>query len=380
MGSILLTGSGNHDITAVSNYFIDNYMMSANGEFVKLYIYLLRLMRGTDTELSLTALADTLNHTEKDVLRALKYWENAGLISAAYSQDGELTSINILSPEAGRVASKEAFSYNASYKDSYNDKDANAVNSNSLLNSEKAAKESSPASQKAAPVHKTRVIIPPERMEILKNDDDIGQLPILAETYLGKTLSPNELNILFGFYDVLHLPFEVIDYLLDYCAENNHISFNYIESVAINWAEQGFLTPEDAKDYVKRRSSLCSSIMKSFGFSGRTIADTEMDYIDKWTTEYGFSNEIIISACNKTIETANNPSFKYADSILDNWRKQGIKSLEDIESNDKVFVSSKKKASAVNIPAPKPRSSYSPNFTQRTYNFKALEKELINRK
>ena len=60
-------------VTNVPNRFIDEYMTNANGEFVKIYLYLLRCMNTPDCDFSISMIADKLEHTERDVTRALKY-------------------------------------------------------------------------------------------------------------------------------------------------------------------------------------------------------------------------------------------------------------------------------------------------------------------
>ena len=64
----------NTAVTAVSNTFIDEYMGTASGEYVKVYLYLLR-HAGKNVEIP--DIAEALNHTEADVRRALAYWERA---------------------------------------------------------------------------------------------------------------------------------------------------------------------------------------------------------------------------------------------------------------------------------------------------------------
>ena len=66
------------DATLVSNEFIDRYLAEANGEYVKVYLYLLR-HRGEPV--SLERIAEGLNHTEADIRRAIAYWEKLGVLS-----------------------------------------------------------------------------------------------------------------------------------------------------------------------------------------------------------------------------------------------------------------------------------------------------------
>ena len=88
-----LSSSGG--VTPIENIFIDQYMPKANGEFVKLYLYLLRCA-GTDRELSLSSIADVFDHTEKDVKRALSYWEKLELLKLQYDSNGGLSDIHFL--------------------------------------------------------------------------------------------------------------------------------------------------------------------------------------------------------------------------------------------------------------------------------------------
>ena len=65
--------------TLVNNDFIDSYMLKANGEYVKVYLLLLRYM-GSNDSFSISEFADILENTEGDIQRALKYWEKEGLL------------------------------------------------------------------------------------------------------------------------------------------------------------------------------------------------------------------------------------------------------------------------------------------------------------
>ena len=94
---IKLHSTGLHETTVLSNLFIDRYMPKANGEFVKVYIYLLRMLGRPEEAFGLSQMADSLFCTEGDILRALKYWENEKLVSLLY-EGTELTGITLLAP------------------------------------------------------------------------------------------------------------------------------------------------------------------------------------------------------------------------------------------------------------------------------------------
>ena len=54
-------------------------MKNANDAQIKVYLYLLR-MTGAHRTTSISDMADLFNHTEKDVVRSLRYWEQKGLL------------------------------------------------------------------------------------------------------------------------------------------------------------------------------------------------------------------------------------------------------------------------------------------------------------
>ncbi len=62
----------------LSQKFIDDHLAKANGDFLKVYLYTLRHSgEGVGEE----QIADALNMTEKDVRRAIAYWEKEGVLS-----------------------------------------------------------------------------------------------------------------------------------------------------------------------------------------------------------------------------------------------------------------------------------------------------------
>ena len=93
MADILLKRNSTLAATYVPNTFIDEYMTHADGEFVKIYLYLLRCMASPDTLFSISDVADKFEYTEKDVTRALKYWEKMNLLRLEFNSRQELTGI-----------------------------------------------------------------------------------------------------------------------------------------------------------------------------------------------------------------------------------------------------------------------------------------------
>ena len=79
----------------ISNQFIDEFLAEANAAQIKVYLYLLRM---TGNATSVSDMADKFNYTEKDICRALKYWEKNKLLSLNYDIDGSVVGVRLITP------------------------------------------------------------------------------------------------------------------------------------------------------------------------------------------------------------------------------------------------------------------------------------------
>lgn len=326
--------------TIVENDFIDNYMAKANGEYVKVYLLLLRHLNANNGGLSICGLADCLECTEKDVLRAFKHWSEEGLLKIDYDDAGNI---------CGLAVGKSATS----------------------------PKQEEQAEVKVEPVTAKPLSPKKTKNTSLANQEELRQLYFVAEQYMGKPLTVNEIKKINYFFDTLNFSIDLIEYLIEYCVENGHRSMKYIETVAISWSDAGIQTADDAKMSTSMYTKNVYSILNAFGIKGRSAAPAEICFIRKWTEEYGFSLDIILEACNRTINNTHKADFKYADSILSNWLANGVQHLTDISRLDLVFRQGKesKKRSSVKPAASSNRFN---NFEGRSYDISSLEQQLLN--
>ena len=370
MAMITLQNSSMTEVTILSNTFIDNYMPEANGEFVKVYIYLLRSLSSAPVSFSLEQMADRLLCTERDILRALKYWAKQELITLDFTDNNKLCGIALLSPDK---RAETASSVSASVE--------------TVSTVEHPAVQAAPAPAAAVdPSVSTPGVssgrkqeLTPERIRELKQNEEIIQILYIAEQYLGKTLSPTESQKLLFFYDGLGLSADLIEYLLEYCVGHNHKSIRYIEKVAIAWAEEGITTVEQAKQSNSRYNKEYFTILKSLGITNRNPVETEISLMDTWLKTYGFSMEIIQEACSRTVLQTGQASFQYTDKILAGWKKKEVRTLDDIRSLDDEHQKRRqsRKAAGRKPAAPASNNRFN-NFEQRAYNFDEYEKHLLN--
>lgn len=348
MQTIHITNNIQNSITLIPDYFIDRHLATASGEFVKVYLYIQRHLKDNQP-LTIQAIADHLNLTETDVKRALSYWKSEGVLVIDDFPEPAPALYN--SPQSTSPASTSHPPYSPA------------------SHSEAAAALSVPKKETLSPAIVTA------RME----EEGISHLGFMADTYLGKTLSQTELNTLFYFYDGLHFPVDLIEYLLEYCVSNNKKSMRYIETVAISWYEQGINTMKKAKEAMKIYNKNYYSVMKTFGISNRNPGPAEANYIKKWLEDYHFELPIIIEACNRTLASISQPSFPYADSILTSWKKAGVRTLDDIKHLDTQFHSTRKAASNKQPAAAPAAQNRFHNFEQREYNYQDLEQQFIRK-
>lgn len=168
----------------------------------------------------------------------------------------------------------------------------------------------------------------------LENDEEFSQLLYIAQRYLNRIFTPRDVDIFANLYEELHLSAEMLEYLVEYCVQNGHTSVRYIEAVGMNWHEKGFQTVEEAKAYSTGFTKDSFAVMRAFGLNDRKPGDGEREMIEKWFKTYGFSRELVIEACRRTMEATHKPSFRYADKILSDWREAGVKSMEDVNQID----------------------------------------------
>lgn len=349
MADITIHTSNNTGVTCVSNAFIDNYMSDANGEFVKIYIYLLRLLGQEGVEIDISTLADKLDHTERDINRALSYWEEQKLLSLEYNSNKELVGICFNEPTSG----------------------INSMSSN-ISPKGKMIADFEIATKNTLPIRKD---LGPAEIKEFKKDNNSEEMLFVLETYLGRNLSMSDINAVYYWTKELNFSTELVYYLAEYCIDKGHPNIKYMDSIAIDWAEHGISTIEEAKEDTLQHSEAYYNICKSFGISDRSLIKSELDYLSKWK-KYNFNPEIIEEACRRTIVNTNKPNFEYADKILSNWANNKVATIDDIKALDEEFNNNNKNTKKAK-PSTTKNNKFN-NFDAREYDYDKLMKTLAN--
>ncbi len=298
------------EATTVSNLFIDRFMPRANGEYIKIYLMLLRYFQTPESEISVTALADFLECTEKDVHRGLNYWEKQGVVSLCYDGEKNLSGVRLRELQE-RPATEESREI-------------------SQRRTAVAASEAAVAAPVAKPLSQAKGVKPdPEK---LAGDEAFSQLLSIVSAYKKKPLSREDCNIFAYLYDTLGMSAELLEYLAETCIENGYSSVRTMEKIALEWHERGVRTPVEAEAMQAIYRQDMWKIMKAFGLTKRNPNNSEKKMMEKWLMQYGFDLDVIIEACDRTVFQIHEPSFPYADKILSSWKENGVRTKRDIES------------------------------------------------
>lgn len=356
--------------TMVANEFIDCYMAAANGEYVKVYLY---IQRHQGQIQNVAQIADALDHTESDIKRALVYWIKQGVLedkgNLGANFDTNRGNIRIV-PEAsgqyrlaGTLEERDSYGEESMAENTFGTRTilegALDVGNETVLRDsteeERLAdikknfgqEESIPDKSEAAsvpeeiqedasrkPSGRYRKTYTPEQVSSLAGQEDFTQLLYIAQKYMNKTFTPRECEVFAYLYDALHMSAELLEYLVEYCVQGGHFSIRYLESVALDWHKREICNVDMAKEYTSTFSKEGFAVMRAFGIVDRRPGDSEQILIRKWFWEFGFTKDIVMEACSRTLQAIYKPSFPYTDKILSEWRALGVRDMEDIRKID----------------------------------------------
>jgi DnaD/phage-associated family protein len=322
--------------TEIPHTFIDRHMNQCLPVYALIYIYGFRNratgFRGTAT-LSLKEQMRFFSVRESDILNAWNHWEQEGLVSV--NQNGDELTVRFM-PVAEPAEKTD--------------------NPPSLLRS----------------IPSERPTYTVEELAVYRRQSrDIEQVFNHAEQTLGKLLTYNDMNALFGFYDWLCLPVDVIQYLLTYCAEQGHRHMRYIEKAALDWAENNIDDLEKALIYVQSFDRDYRAILKAMGQTSGYPSPSQRKYIDKWLHTWQMPLEMVMEACDRAAMQIGKPKFTYVDKIIEDWHKKNLCTVAEAEQDAADY---RKKIETAKPETKKRKKNRFVNFDQRDRDYQQLEK------
>ena len=344
--------------------FIDHYMTGCAPVYPLIYIFSLRRLLGGDA-VSVQDISRHFQLLDTDVMNAWYHWERVGLVKIEGSGlDIAITFLPVREPGPVLVEPQKL----------------------ELVVKDTPVAEKPPEAK--PPEEKPSQLTPPEgrpqysvqELTLYRSQSkDIERLFSKTEQALGKLLTYNDMNVVFGFYDWLRLPLDVIEYLLSYCAEHGQRSLRYIEKCALDWAERDIDDLEKALTYVHLFDKNYRSILQRMGKLSGFPTPAQRKQMDKWLHEMQMPLDIVLEACDRTSLSAEKPSLSYVDKILTKWHKSGITTLADVQQADDDFAKQKEKTTKSDSTAKAPKTNNSRNnkfinFEQRDNDYTQIEK------
>ncbi|OON91744.1 MAG: hypothetical protein ATN33_08690 [Epulopiscium sp. Nele67-Bin001] len=281
----------NNNIQAIQVpvWFIRDFLHKSHGSYIKVYL-IINSYSQQGTDIAVKNVAQQLDMLESEVNDALRYWDSQGVLKIDENKNVTF----VLEDPAAQVKPK---TFRLQMRPEYSQAELNIIR---------------------------------------EHNQSINELFLMAEQCLGKMLSPTDQKVIYGFYDWLNMPIDLIEYLFEYCLSNNHTQLKYIEKVATSWNDDDIKSVDEAKAQVIKNQDHYK-ILKSLGMSSAIVSPAQEQFFDKWLKEYRLPLNVILEGCNRTVSNIQKPNLNYLDTILTKWHEQGVKILEDIEALDKKY-------------------------------------------
>ncbi len=431
MSFLLLENRLSIDTLVVPGYFIDRFLPAASGTDVKVYLYLLRAISTATSGLSSASISDHLEISEREVLRSLSYWEKAGLLRLSFTSEHELSGVAFTDPPmqttqatadkaaAGNIQAQAVTQTAASQvtmqgtgaqsvlsaptnsmgtpADAMAASTANLAASNTVASSGTATvsvkmtsagnSASVQSNQTASSTPTISGSMPPlhlsqEEQILLENDPEFTMYMSAWSQYFSRPLTYSDTESFGYWYLQFNRSPDVIDYLVDYCANHckGKLSMKFIDSVAQSWHKKGLHTLDAIREYNQLHNDTVYAVMRAYGLYNQAPSPSQLNYINQWIRDYGFSTDIFVYACDITMLKCQRPSVNFTESILKRWKQEHVKTLEDAKASeqkreqDQKAKSSAKRSSANRSASNHPNASVAKgtqqfrNFTERQNN------------
>lgn len=276
--------------TDVENIFLSEYMPTAPGDYVKVFLYGL-LYSQNNVEINNRQFASQLQMSEKQVEDAWSYWEQLGIVSRKYiinTNEYDIEIKNLRALMYAGVLDVEAF-----------DKEES---SETLINAE------------------------------------LKDLVYSVEQTIGRTISPSESLEVASWLNELGATSEVIIGAVEYCIEKGKRGINYMAKVVLQWTKDGFKTKEDVENHIsslEARYGNYKKILQALGLN-RAATEAERQMIDSWFDEMDYNMDRVMDACVKA-SFISSPNVRYVNKVLQNWYEEA--KVDGRNVNSKLSIS-----------------------------------------
>ncbi|MDR1464407.1 MAG: DnaD domain protein [Oscillospiraceae bacterium] len=328
---------------AVPQSVADEHLRLAGGLSLKVLLWMLR--RGGES-LDVDALAAALGQPRGEIIDALHFWIDRGLVLAE-AEEGL--------PAAGRPAQAPV--------------------------SQPPAPSALPEPPVAAPAPLPVIeIAKPTSEQIVARVSESPELRWLfqeAQRKLGRTIGFDGQSMLLSLHDEYGLPVEVITMLLEYCVTAGKLSNQYIAAVGRDWGQREIDSIEKAAEQVaalQESQSLWSELRQLAGLQTPKPTSKQTEYLRRWRRELGYGAEMIFLAYEETADHTGKVSFSYMNKVLGSWFQAGLKTQAEVEAYRQARAA--KPPEAAPKKSPRGRQTGSPALTaEPSYDLEKFQRQ-----
>ncbi len=299
-------------VFAVPAEIVDKHLRLANPAYIKVILYLLR---HSGQELQPADVASAVGLSECDTADALAYWQNCGLLAK--------TDCGVLEPPAFEPAAVHTPA-------------PEQAATQSPIIAEVAAEPEVPAKPEHKRAERVRYTYS-ECAEYISSSDDIKNMLLILEGMMKKQLNHTEISVFVTLVHWYGLPPTCVALLVEYCKSIGKGSISYIESTGIGWASEEINTVELASAKItrlRRLHSAWSTVRTALDIPERKASTKEEEFCDRWINAYHTDISLIHLAFDRCVDNKGKLSMSYMNGIIENWRKKGIKTVEEAEAEN----------------------------------------------
>ncbi|MBQ8503110.1 MAG: DnaD domain protein [Clostridia bacterium] len=316
LNPLCLTG-----IFPVPNSLVDENIRLASAVQLKTMLYLLRHVN--DSDLSIEKMSDALLYDKADILDALIFWQERGLVI----KDGQTPSPSPLIPEPTTTIKIQK------------------------APTKKEEPETEAPQKKSVP---TLDIPRPSHEQVAARVKECAELSTLfqeAQVILGKTIGYEGQAVLIMMYDGYGLPIEVILMAVQYAVDQKKTGYSQIARIGKIWCENEVNTLEAVDEYLSEHTIVdetWAKLRQMTEITNRNPTEKQRKFLSVWVKEYGYNADMIFYAYEESIDRTGKMSMPYMDKIIRNWHVAGVRTPTDIENVQKQWAERQQKTTGKN--------------------------------
>ena len=256
--------------TVIDNTFINEFLPSATGDDVRVYLYGLTLCSNPNVEdNNLDTISKVLSLTEEQVMKAFSYWSEMGLVQVVSANPFEVRYLPVRASSGGlKLRNKEKYA-------DFNKEMQNIIS--------------------------------------------------------GRMLTPVEFNEYYTLIEVYHFEPAALILIAQYCTKikNNSIGYPYIVAVARDFARQGIKTVSlvESKFLEQEKSSQeIKQVLDALGLKREADIEERNLYL-KWINVLGFTHGVVLEVAKLLKKKG---GFVRLDETLSKYSEQKLFTIDEI--------------------------------------------------